>query len=111
MLSDDIETIIQNKTLQIARQETDSVAANKVGVETDPTAPSPPGSLTLHDFGALTFWFKYIGYVPYSRQSHPLNKMIPWIHIFVSAYLAFARVLAAKVDYDLNGEAERGVKR
>ena len=58
--------------------------------------------LTIFDFGELSFWLKYMGYIPWSKSyNHPLNRWLLIIHCAAATYQLIMRFLAARVDYTL----------
>ncbi|GMH85754.1 hypothetical protein TrVE_jg1707 [Triparma verrucosa] len=91
MLLDDVDTIIG---------EREKSRSSAVAPEGENLSTLPP--LTLNDFGAISFWLRYMGYIPYSTGPHPLNRAIIYIHVGVAFFTFVMRVLAARIDYLLN---------
>ena len=112
MLADDVDTIIAKRAEAAAAA---AAEPGKSGLPLNsvlPEARLEEGSansaahgvneVKMESLGSVTFWLRYMGYLPWSVRPHFLNKLIPYLHIFGVTFCLIMRGIAVRVDYRLN---------
>ena len=110
MLADDVDTIISKRAKTAAAADPPgndpSLPLNSVVPEARIEEGSASSALSLSEvkmenLGSVTFWLRYMGYLPYSSRPHFLNRAIPYLHIFGVTFGWVMRGFAIAVDYRL----------